>query len=189
MSFGFPRRVPGYDDLERAIRDAEYANILIFAAASNDGGNRKRAYPARDDKVICVHSSDGQGNPSVFNPTHVQNQDNFSTLGEAVKSSWPVGLCELEKNPEAMVYKSGTSFATPIAAATAAFLLLYARQNLSPAEAALLKRTAGMKAVLNLISESRQGFSYIAPSMAPDSFFGKGKPFIMATMTQAINSS
>ena len=189
MSFGFPHRVPGYVDLEQAIRDAEHANILIFAAASNDGGNAKRAYPARDDKVICVHSSDGQGNPSGFNPTYVPNQDNFSTLGEAVRSSWPVELCDLDKDPEAMIYKSGTSFATPIAAATAAFLLLYARQNLSPAEALLLKRTAGMKAVLNLISESRKGYSYIAPSMAPDSFFRKGKPFVTINMAQAINSS
>ena len=88
-----------------------------------------------------------------------------------------------------MIYKSGTSYATPIAAATAAFLLLYARQNLSSAEALLLKRTAGMKAVLNLISESRKGYSYIALSMAPDSFFGKEKQFIMINMTQAINSS
>ena len=95
----------------------------------------------------------------------------------------------MEKDTEAMIYKSGTSFATPIAVAIAAFLLLYARQNLSPAEAVLLKRTAGMKAVLNLISESRKGYSYIAPSMVPDNFFGKEKPFIMVNMTQAINSS
>ena len=189
MSFGFPGRVAGYLDLEQAIRDAEHAKILVFAAASNDGGNRKRAYPARDDKVICVHSSDGQGNPSDFSPTPIQNQDNFSTLGEAVRSSWPVGLCDLEKNTEAMIYKSGTSFATPIAAATAAFLLVYARQNLSPAEASLLKRTAGMKAVLNLISESRKGYNYIAPSMAPDNFFGNEKQFIMVNMKRAINSS
>lgn len=189
MSFGFPRRVPGYLELEQAIRDAEHANILIFAAASNDGGNRKRAYPARADRVICVHSSDGQGNPSDFSPTPVENQDNFSTLGEAVRSSWPVELCDLEKDPEAMIYKSGTSFATPIAVAMAAFLLLYARQNLLPVDAGLLKRTANMKAVLNLISESRKGYSYIAPSMAPDSFFGKGKPFIKVNMEHAIRNS
>ena len=173
MSFGFPNRVPGYADLEQAIHDAEHANILIFAAASNNGGNRQRAFPARTDKVICVHSSDGQGNPSDFNPTSVQNQDNFSTLGEAVRSSWPVGLCDLERNAEAI----------------AAFLLAYARLNLSPAEAALLKRRAGMKAVLNLISESRKEYRYIALSMAPDSFFGKGKQFVRINMTQTINNS
>lgn len=186
MSFGFPRRVSSYDDLEQAIRDAEHANILIFAAASNAGGNRKRAYPARDDKVICVHSCDGRGNPSDFSPTSVQNQDNFSTLGEAVRSSWPARF--LKEDTEPMIYRSGTSFATPVAAATAAFLLLFARQNLHPDEAKRLKRTAGMKAVFNLISESRKEYSYIALSMVPDNFFGKGKPFIVESMTQAINS-
>lgn len=188
MSFGFPRRIDGYQDLEKAIRDAEYADILIFAAASNSGGNRRRAYPARDDKVICVHSSDGHGNPSDFNPTPLRNQDNFSTLGEAVRSSWPAELCELD-NPEAMVYKSGTSFATPVAAATAAFLLAFARQYLPRTEAEMLKRTAGMKAALNLISEERRGYHYLAPSMAPDNFFGKGEQFITVNMTHALNGS
>lgn len=92
MSFGYSSRVLGYHELEKAIRDAQHKNVLIFAAASNDGGNRGRAFPARHDEVMCVHAADGNGNPSRFNPTPEKNRDNFSTLGEDVKSAWPVRL-------------------------------------------------------------------------------------------------
>lgn len=189
MSFGFPRRVPGYEDFEQAINDAEHLDILIFAAASNEGGNRKRAYPARHDKVICIHSTDGQGNPSDSNPTPLKNRDNFSTLGEAVRSAWPVALCDAQTNSECTARKSGTSFATPIAAGIAAFLLQYARLNLTESEAHLLKRVAGMKAVFNLIVENRRGYGYVAPSLAPDNFFGKGEQYVRVNMAQAINNS
>lgn len=88
-----------------------------------------------------------------------------------------------------MVYKSGTSFATPIAAATAAFLLAYARQKLSEDEAKMLQRTAGMRAVLNLISKRRKEFTYVALNLTPDSFFGKGENFIKEALKQAIFNS
>jgi len=96
----------------------------------NSGANLDRAYPARHDEVICIHSVDANGNRSKFSPTASTSDDNFATIGEAVESTWPLGLCDGQG--QNYLYKSGTSFATPIAVGIAAFLLEYSKLHLSP---------------------------------------------------------
>ncbi|KAF2025168.1 subtilisin-like protein, partial [Setomelanomma holmii] len=125
ISIGFPQRVPGYEVLQSAIDRAHAAHVLVFAAASNGGGNNDRTFPARHDHVFCVHSTDSRGNRSTFSPTPEHNNVNFATTGEAIESAWPVHLCDDKDDLQKM--KSGTSYATPIAASIASFLLLYAR--------------------------------------------------------------
>jgi hypothetical protein len=133
---------------------------MIFAAASNDGGNDSLAFPAREDQVICIGSTDGEGNKSNFTPApHVYNK--FSTIGEAVKSSWPGG-----ENQR----KSGTSYATPIAAGIAALVMDSMRRcseaDLKSVDLHLvmrLKEKRAMEAVLRLMCTERDGFDYIAP--------------------------
>lgn len=121
MSFGFPsREVDGYDLLSRSIRRAVNKDVLLFAAASNNGANTKRAYPARHPDVICIHSTNANGAPSDFNPIPLQG-DNLATVGEAIESAWPVHLCDREMNKLCVARKSGTSFATPIASGVASF--------------------------------------------------------------------
>ncbi|KAL7917439.1 hypothetical protein ACQKWADRAFT_306812 [Trichoderma austrokoningii] len=186
MSFGYPsREVNGYGLLERSIKHAINQNVLLFAAASNNGANTKRAYPARHADVICVHSTNANGTPSDFNPTPLPG-DNFATIGEAVESAWPVNLCDQEKNENYIAHKSGTSFATPIASGIAAFLLQYARAKLPPKEAEQLKQSHFMKAALKAVSVTSLGFDYIAPSLHPDNAFGKGEASLQSRIRDAM---
>lgn len=174
---GFPQKVPGYDELERAIEKAHFARVLIFAAASNGGNNNDRAYPARDKHVFCIHSTDAKGSRSKFSPTAERFAYNFATIGEAVESFWPRNLCQPDE--DTVRVKSGTSFATPIAAGIAGFLLLYASIQIGPEQANRLKRHSAMEQLLYRLSvgsrpkKDRDDYQYIFLSRHPDTFFGK----------------
>ncbi|KAL1860721.1 hypothetical protein Daus18300_009064 [Diaporthe australafricana] len=197
MSFGFPTRtIDGYDELEDAIKRAYCENMLLFAAASNSGGQLGRAYPAREANVVCVHSTDARGNRSPFSPTPSPHEVNLAAVGEAVDSAWPVHLCGGAEEGEDDVYstvKSGTSYATPIIVGIAAFLLLYARLNLADS-AHLLKRRSRMIALLQRIAQKghggslRDGYYFVDVSLYNDSLFGKDKVFIDQTIEDLLNS-
>jgi hypothetical protein len=196
MSFGFPTcAIDGYADLERAIGNAYSKNVLLFAAASNSGANLNRAYPARDQNVICIHSTDANGNRSRFSPTALANDTNLATIGEAVESAWPVHLCDEITNPTFVKYKSGTSYATPIAVGIGAFLLQYAKLHLGKDQLEKLKRQSRMKAVLRKIaqksqdSRERDGYHYIALSLYSDNLFGKPERFIKDVIVDVLNNS
>lgn len=196
MSFGFPTRdIDGYGELERAIEKAYSKHVLLFAAASNSGANLDRAYPARDQNVICIHSTDANGNRSKFSPTAISDDTNLATIGEAVESAWPVHLCDENTNPTFIKYKSGTSYATPIAAGIAAFLLQYATQYLTEDQADMLKRPSRMKAVLRKIakkgegSKNRDDYYYVALSLYSDNLFGKDEAIIKYTIVDVLNNS
>ncbi|KAJ5986356.1 hypothetical protein N7451_010721 [Penicillium sp. IBT 35674x] len=185
MSFGFRSRdVEGYEELERAIHNAYSAHVLLFAAASNSGANLDRAYPARDENVICINSTDANGNRSPFSPTALANALNLATVGEAVESAWPMRYCD---PPSGLKHKSGTSYATPIAVGIAGFLLQYARLYILE-DAQLLQRHAKMKAVLRKIAEkslesrARDDYHFIALSLYSDNLFGKDQDFINYTL-------
>lgn len=132
------------------------AGKLIFAAASNNGGLAGRARPARSEAVLCVHASDGKGNKGGMNPSPVTDRDNFTTLGVAVPSRW--------KGHD--VWKSGTSFATPIAAGFAADVLAFADYkctNLKAGRKKLLRKKRGMQAIFKKMAEKRDGYDFIHP--------------------------
>lgn len=166
MSFGFAQ----YDNQIRdAIERAQNHGVIIFAAASNEGAieGREASFPARMvGKVIKISSADGGGAASRFNPPPSPSNDNFSVLGEAVKSAWPKALHESGEKRG-----SGTSVATPIAAGIAALVLEFARQLSGPYELApidnsdILWRYYGMRAIFVLMSRSslKDGFNFILP--------------------------
>ncbi|KAF2636034.1 subtilisin-like protein [Massarina eburnea CBS 473.64] len=209
ISVGFQQRVLG-DAMERAIDYAKANNVLIFAAASNSGANAGRSWPARYDGVFAIHSTDTNGNPSGFNPTEFEGI-NFATVGEAVESSWPNHLSRspaklpngkglkgqdtkggVDFSPDCSVeVKSGTSFATPIAASLAVFLLQYAKKNLEPKFVAQLKRYGTMQSVLKcLAGTKRGGFYYLTLRIHPDHLFGKeNAEEIKRIIEAAINES
>jgi hypothetical protein len=180
MSFGFQdEKEPGCRELAEAIRSARASKVLTFAAASNVGAHAARpAFPARMSEVFCIYSGDGMGTCARTCPTASGNRFNFLTLGEAVASAWPRDLCQKHQaavlagtarigrgNLDAKTLtnrKSGTSFATPIAAGIAAFLLLYAAQTLPEERAEMLKEHDKMEDFLYHLSYKRGGYDVLS---------------------------
>ncbi|KAH8883152.1 subtilisin-like protein [Thozetella sp. PMI_491] len=164
MSFGIRENS---ESMKRAISNASNNKTLLFAAASNDGGNFGRAFPAKYPSVFCMHSTDGQGNPSGFNPTAHERDVSFSLLGEHVSSHWPMGKKGHNDNVNVL---SGTSIATPIAAGLAASVLSFVRQqewdNSREASQLLgpwLKDHQSMDLVFQKMAKRRDGYDYITP--------------------------
>jgi Subtilase family len=159
MSFGLEEEHGG---MQKAIIEAYSRNILMFAAASNEGGNRIVTYPARKEQVICIYATDGKGEPYRSNPTPIGNSYRFATLGEGVKSAWPKGL---KKGAAPEQRMTGTSFATPIAAGIAACLLEFAIVHGMPDNSySSLRTRQGMQAVFGkLLVDVRKELHYIHP--------------------------
>lgn len=129
MSLGFyGDRFDDIDELKDAIAMAQKTDVLMFASASNNGALQVRTFPANQDEVICVHSTDTHGNPSNFNPSPFKDEINLATVGENVPGAWPLALCEKDCIMKTL---SGSSTAAPIMVGIAAFLLVYMRLNLS----------------------------------------------------------
>ncbi|KAI8712716.1 Peptidase-S8 domain-containing protein [Fusarium sp. LHS14.1] len=133
--------------------------VVVIAAASNWGGNRHIAFPACYEDIICVHSTDGFGNPSKTNPTPQKGKD-FAVLGMSIKSS------SKGKDKKRMEeYISGTSYATAIGAGIAANVLDFASRDpkLWDDEKGWLYSSWGMSRVFRRMSEERRGYRYVTP--------------------------
>lgn len=155
MSFG----LASWDNKVSAALRRASASSILFAAPSNWGGNRPRPFPANDSNVICVHASDGFGNDSGgMNPSTDGLHDKWTTLGVGLQFDW-------YGRP---IYKSGASYATPIAVAMVVNALdfvnfLGAKGKLPPNRREYLLRHDGICRMLWLMSEERDGFRYVAP--------------------------
>jgi hypothetical protein len=182
MSFGF--RDPSAlidDELKRAINQ----DILVFAAASNAGGNLPRSYPAFRDQVFGIHSTDYMGNPSKFNPSPLKDA-NLSIIGELIEAAWPSKeQTSSSRHPVTRTRRmSGTSFATPVAVSIVALLLDYFRQTMQTEVTILkMKEFNGMRRVLALIYTERQGYHYINPCI----FLQQSQEDIKASIRNALN--
>ncbi|KEZ43238.1 hypothetical protein SAPIO_CDS4927 [Scedosporium apiospermum] len=160
MSFGFEDDSGWDDDMDEAIKHSFTAGRIAFAAASNYGGNSCRTYPAKAGTVFCIHASDGHGNPSGLDPTPIRGDYNFSTLGVAV----PCG-----HTGDREIFKTGTSYATPVAAGLAANIIdladwLAAAGELTSAQKKKLRSYEGMRNIFKLMAPSRrQDYDYVAP--------------------------
>jgi hypothetical protein len=66
MSFGLSNE----DDpaIRYRIREAYHRDIIMFAAACNEGGRSGVSYPASDRNVFCIRAFDDMGNWAEFNP-------------------------------------------------------------------------------------------------------------------------
>ena len=114
------------DGIETAIRDASVQSPrIMFAAASNAGKSAKRAFPAKYSPwVVGIHASDGKGADGGINPAP-ESGANFMTLGMGLElmERQLVFAGETQIPAYKTVYRSGTSFAAPIAAGVAATVL------------------------------------------------------------------
>ena len=159
MSFALTRRD---EHVVKAVREAHEQGVIMFAAASNYGAieGKRTAFPANIvGQVIKISSTDGWGSKSRWNPDKSKNDDNFSVLGETVRSAWPAHL-----NQGTEQRKSGTSIATPIAAGIAALVLEFATQKPQTiTNREILWRYEGMRAIFAKMASPNDGFGWVVP--------------------------
>ncbi|POR38560.1 Intracellular serine protease [Tolypocladium paradoxum] len=153
-----------------AIKEAYSVHKILIAGASNEGGNAGRAYPASDERVICMHALDGLGNnfPGL-NPTPHPSDDNFGTLGLDIRFPFNEDSKGGQKQNEEETSRSGTSYATAVAAGITATILAFLYHadfdnHFNNNERTLAMSNQGMKKIFRRIAgNKRDGFDYIAP--------------------------
>jgi hypothetical protein len=173
ISLGFPRSTL---EAERKFELAAANRVLIFASASNNTIHEVQSirFPANLRQVFCIFSADEHGSASSFNPRARYQCPNFMLPGENVLGAWPADKAkdtpDIEVS-EGKTYRrlSGTSCATPIAAAIAAEILEFAWQPRDPSlrRGDLLKRFDGMEKVFIKMADRYQhgdgGYHYVLP--------------------------
>ncbi|KAI1085197.1 peptidase S8/S53 domain-containing protein [Whalleya microplaca] len=159
----------GCEDISYKIRDAiEEAlknDVIILAATGNSGNLKDIAYPAREPGVFQIYATDGFGNKTNFSAHSDGRDDQYFIMGSGVLSTWPSSLraqaesagtvvgCNNRSNGHnhsengcgVWTAMSGTSFATPIAAALVATIYQFYEAN----------KAIASKVVLSAESESR----------------------------------
>ena len=158
ISFGF---LEYSDRISSAIAYARNKNgCVVFAAAGNNGKQSKTCYPARSPDAICVRSADALGVLSDFNPP-ARSGIKYYLPGERVASTWPKKIEDQVETPSGFqgIWRrlSGTSTATPIAAAIAAQILHFQRYRGSsiPGHQRLegISALSGIQSILLLMQE------------------------------------
>jgi len=157
MSFGFTEETGElYDEIKRCLQ----ADIMVFAAASNGAGEGSRAHPAKFSRVICVHSATSQGKGSDDNPP-TEGDQNWSVVGEHIRPTWHTHVpkdCIID-------YKSGTSFATPVAVSIAAFMIAYIEKNWPNCSWVIEPRSPeGVMKIFKLMSTKIGGYDWVSPT-------------------------
>ena len=122
-------------------------------------------FPALLPDVICINAANGNGLPLDLNPPARAGKQ-LAILGENVESAWK---CEPGSN-NTLKSKTGTSVATPIAAAVAALMLEIAMMPSNGAAEDIFQRCLpymrtylGMTAILGDMAEERNSFLTIFP--------------------------
>jgi hypothetical protein len=178
MSFGWESE---QEEVDKQIDLARSKGILLFAAASNDGDLGTGSYPASKHSVYCVYSCSGFGAKSTFNPRSSKPEKSFMFPGEdiTILGANHKPTKGVQGGEGVVERRTGTSYATPIAAGTAAMLLDLARQEVTKPQVLgdverRLKKVEGMSDVLLAMSgEPRDGGYY---HVRPWILLGKSKP-------------
>jgi hypothetical protein len=154
MSFGSSQKS---DVIVRAIRSSR--EMLLFAAANNEGLNEAEMFPASSEAVISVRGTDHDGLfLQPYNPSPRQHKaaPHFGTLASAVPCVYP--------EPNRLI-KSGCSVATPIMAAMAATIIRYVdRESVLHRYHDHVRTSQGMLAIFRAMTEEQKSERrYLAP--------------------------
>jgi hypothetical protein len=141
------------ETIKHAISYAYFKGIIMLAAAS-PYGLWMTAFPAHLNEVISIHSSDGFGSISRFNPPYSGRGGSvFMTLGESVDI------------PFLGARKSGTAIAAVIAAGIAGLILDFGAQRME--SLSVFRKMCcptGMRALFSLEGAITGGdFVYLRP--------------------------
>lgn len=165
--------------------------MIVFAAASNDGANSGHSYPAWNSHVACIYSTDGHGNRSPFNPSPDERAASggaFSIVGQFVSGAWPSDRSQAGASP-CTRRMTGTSFATPVAAALAACVLgfasLYCKGKLEKSFIKLASHDGMRRVLTEMVDTNDRHRSY--RYLNPFKFFGRGNDEITADIKRALN--
>ncbi|MBE7385885.1 MAG: PatA/PatG family cyanobactin maturation protease [Leptolyngbya sp. SIO1E4] len=141
--------------LERSVQLCQDNNVLIVAAAGNDGCDCLHV-PAALPAVLAVGAMDNQGQPMEFsNWGEIYQEQGILASGENILGAKPGG---------GIVQLSGTSFATPIASGVAALLLsLQVERGETPDPQKV--RAAMLQTALPCRSDSEQGRQCLAGTL------------------------
>ncbi|KAK4070957.1 uncharacterized protein Triagg1_6324 [Trichoderma aggressivum f. europaeum] len=183
-----------------AINEALKRNIILLAAAGNSGNYASTPYPAKEDGVFKIFAADTSGFAAKFSPPvdDSSSHNSYFILGSGVMSTWPLGLQEQAQadgldvfchSPEdehdhskhkcdVRAIMSGTSFATPIAAALVA--IIYQFYDANESEIKLREDSTGsfkspqaIRAIFSKMStrSDQAPYSFLVPDRGRDSYF------------------
>lgn len=136
-----------------ALNEAERKNVIILAAAGNAGNQSSISYPASKKGIFKIFAADAFGKWAPFTtpPPKDHRSESFFILGCGVISTWPSHLQNKAKSDrlelicctkghqysetrcgdrcDIRTAMSGSSFATPIAAALVALIYQFYDEN------------------------------------------------------------
>jgi len=136
---------------------------MVFSSASNDGVEGSRTYPAKLPGVISCYTTNSQGKGSDFN-TPAEAAPNFSFVGEEIRPIWPR---KTAKVPERMKYKSGTSFATPVAVSVAALMIGYIEQKFPQKKWRIKPQSPeGVAKIFDLMKTKIGDYDWVSPTVS-----------------------
>ncbi|SPO05329.1 uncharacterized protein DNG_08016 [Cephalotrichum gorgonifer] len=196
ISISFGKRNPS-DELRAAVANALTKKKILLAAVGNGGETEPMAFPARRKGVFKILATEMNGALPPFTSVPENKDDTycFAIPGHRVVSTWPSGLVSRAEESELDIFcwdsetaqprsgcqhtgltpcdwrtvMSGTSFATPIAAALVALIYQFYNVNKESEATAkylqnrtkdILKTPDGIQAILREMSRSNQTRSY-----------------------------
>jgi hypothetical protein len=116
-----------------ALQKASKSGVTILASGPNIEAGRFDPFPASEDSVFSIGSSDGLGEPSQPSLIYLPYNSVFCFLGEAVLGANPRSAeASKEKQPlPGRVRRNGNSTAVCVATGLIAMLIDYMRRNLN----------------------------------------------------------